>query len=129
MRRKVCRVWPPRPGRLAAGGAALALAAASTVLVDTGSPVAAGKALIAGAVAAATLGLAVTLPGITVRGLAIGGFFAGAGILTWTATTRPLVIWGVLAVEGIVCAVWAWPWLRNLRALPRLGTAWLGLAY
>src|SRR5256885_8877220 len=58
VRRKVCRVWPPRPGRLAAGGAALALAAASTVLVDTGSPVAAGKALVAGAVAAATPGLA-----------------------------------------------------------------------
>src|SRR2546423_3008486 len=81
VRRKVCRVWPPRPGRLAAGGAALALAAASTVLVDTGSPVAAGKALIAGAVAAATLGLAVTLPRITARGPGIGGLLPRAGIL------------------------------------------------
>jgi hypothetical protein len=110
-------------------GALVAVAAAITVLVATGSPVAAGRALTAGAVAAATIGLALSLPGITLRGLAIGGFFAGAGILTWTATTRPLVIWGVLAVEGIVCAVWAWPWLRNLRALPRLGSGWLGLAY
>jgi hypothetical protein len=103
----------------------VAVAAALVVLVATGSPV---KAL-AVVVAAATIGLALSLPGITWRGLAIGAFFAGAGILTWTATTHPIVIWSVLAVGGIACAVWARPWLRNLKALPRLGTAWLGLAY
>jgi hypothetical protein len=107
----------------------VAVAVALIVLVATGSPVAAAKALPAAAIAAATIGLALSLPGITGRGLAIGGLFAGAGILTWTATTHPIVIWSVLAVGGIVCAVWAWPWLRSLPALPRLGTAWLGLAY
>ena len=29
----------------------------------------------------------------------------------------------------VVFAVWSRPWLRNLRALPRLGGAWLGLSY
>jgi hypothetical protein len=42
------------------------------------------------------------------------------------------LVWIVLAFEGFVFAAWTWPWLRSLRdagRLPRLGTAWLGLAY
>jgi O-Antigen ligase len=85
--------------------------------------------VLAVAVAVGVAALGLSLPGITVRGAAIGGFFALAGILTWTATTRPVVIWAVLAVSGVVYAVWARPWRTNLRALPRLGGAWLGLAY
>src|SRR5438270_514704 len=73
-RRKVSRVWPPRPGRLAVAGAAVAVAVALVVLVATGSPVAAARALPAAAIAAATIGLALSLPGITGRGLAIGAF-------------------------------------------------------
>jgi hypothetical protein len=84
-----------------------------------------GAALIALAVAA----LALSLPGITLRGGVIGGLFVLAGILTWTSTDRPGIIWAVLAVEVIVFAVWAWPWLAGSRSLPRLGAAWLGLAY
>jgi len=42
---------------------------------------------------------------------------------------RPIVIWAVLGVEGVAFAIWSWPWLRHVRALPKLGTAWLGLAY
>ncbi|MEU7865203.1 hypothetical protein [Dactylosporangium sp. NPDC049140] len=86
-------------------------------------------AFAAGLIALAVAGLALSLPGITVPGLTLGGLFVVAGILTWTATKRPGIIWAVLAVEVVVFAVWAWPWLRSLRSLPRLGTAWLGLAY
>jgi hypothetical protein len=50
-------------------------------------------------------------------------------MLTWTVTDRPILVWLVLAAEGVVCAGWAWPWRAGLRALPRLGSAWLGLAY
>ncbi|WP_433055285.1 hypothetical protein [Dactylosporangium sp. CS-033363] len=86
-------------------------------------------AFAAGLIAMAVVGIAVSLPGITLQGLVLGGLFVLAGILTWTATERPGIIWAVLAVEVVVFAVWAWPWLRSLRSLPRLGAAWLGLAY
>ena len=79
--------------------------------------------------ALAVVAYGVTLPGITLRGAMLGGLFVAAGMFTWTFTDRPIVIWAVLAVEGVAFAVWGWPWLRNLRALPRLGAAWLGLAY
>jgi len=109
--------------------ALVAVGAAVVGYAQTGSPTEALKALVAGAIAAGTAWLGLSLPGITLRGAVIGGCFTLAGILTWTATTHPLVIWAVLLVEGVVCLVWAWPYLRNLRALPRLGTSWLGLAY
>jgi hypothetical protein len=89
----------------------------------------AAAAFGAGLIAMAVVGIALTLPGVTVHGLTLGGLFVLAGILTWTATSRPGIIWAVLAVEVVVFAVWAWPWLTSLRSLPRLGTAWLGLAY
>ncbi|MGI5246794.1 O-antigen ligase family protein [Dactylosporangium sp. CA-139066] len=87
------------------------------------------EAFAAGLIAMAVVGLALSLPGITLQGLVCGGLFVLAGILTWTATHRPGIIWAVLAVEVVVFAVWAWPWLRAARSLPRLGAAWLGLAY
>jgi hypothetical protein len=65
----------------------------------------------------------------TWRGLVAGGFFVTAGILSWTFTDRPLVVWAVLLVEGVIFVVWAWPWLANLRASLRLGTSWLGVSY
>ncbi|MER7273382.1 hypothetical protein ABT369_02890 [Dactylosporangium sp. NPDC000244] len=86
-------------------------------------------AFAAGLIAMAVAGIALSLPGITLQGLVLGGLFVLAGILTWTATKRPGIIWAVLAVEVVVFAVWAWPWLRSLKSLSRLGTAWLGLAY
>ncbi len=77
----------------------------------------------------AVAGFAVTLPGITLRGLVLGGLFAVAGALTWTATDRPIAIWLVLGVLGVVGLVWGRPWWQGLTALPGLGTAWTGLAY
>jgi hypothetical protein len=110
-------------------GGAVAVAAAGLEYWSTASAGAAVKTLVAAAIAVAVLGLAASLPGITLRGAVIGGSFVAAGIFTWTFTDRPAVIWAVLLIEGVVFAMWSWPWLARLRAVPRLGTAWLGLAY
>jgi hypothetical protein len=115
---------------LAAGiGVAVALVAAVVEYARTDSAGEAAKAFPAALVAVAVVGLVVTLPGITVRGAVIGGCFVVAGIFTWTYTDRPLVIWGVLGVAGVIFAVWGRPWLANARLLPGLGGAWIGLAY
>ena len=114
---------------LAAVVAAVAVGAAAVEYSRTASLGEAAEALLAALFAVTVAALAVSLPGVTLRGAAVGGFFVTAGIFTWTFTNRPLVIWAVLAVEGAVFAVWAWPWLGHLRTLPRLGSAWLGLAY
>ncbi|NJC68921.1 hypothetical protein HC031_04150 [Planosporangium thailandense] len=117
--------------RVAIGaGAVVALATGLVELVSSHSLRYAFGALIAGALAAAIVWFVSTLPGLTLRGLVTGGFFVLAGMASWTYTdTGKGLIWGVLAAEGIVFAWWSWPWLRDLPPLPRLGTAWLGLAY
>ncbi|MEV6928125.1 hypothetical protein AB0M46_27000 [Dactylosporangium sp. NPDC051485] len=107
----------------------VALAAGIWEYTRTDSLGQSAAAFAAGLIAMAVAGIALSLPGITLPGLVLGGLFVLAGILTWTATKRPGIIWAVLAVEVVVFAVWAWPWLRSLRSLSRLGTAWLGLAY
>ncbi|HKS98113.1 MAG TPA: O-antigen ligase family protein [Rugosimonospora sp.] len=120
----------PHPRRWAVGiGAAVAVLAGVLDLVSTGNAGEAVKALVAGAIAVSVLGLAVSLPGVTPRGAVIGGLFVAAGIFTWTFTDRPAVIWAVLGVQGVLFAIWGRPWLARLRDLPRLGGAWLGLAY
>lgn len=86
-------------------------------------------ALTAGGLAVLVAALALTLPGIHPRGLFVGGGFVLAGIASWTYMERPLVVWAVLAVEGVVFLLWAWPWLAGIRMSPRLGSAWLGVAY
>jgi hypothetical protein len=86
-------------------------------------------AVLAGAIGVAVIAFALSLPGITLRGAVVGGFFVTAGILTWTSTDRPLVIWAVLGAGGVLFAVWSWPWLPHVRGVLRLGTAWLGIAY
>jgi hypothetical protein len=110
-------------------GAAVVLAATVADYAGTGSPAATVRTFVAAAIAVAVLGLAVSLPGITVRGAVLGGSFVAAGIFTWTFTNRPAVIWAALLLQGVLFAGWSWPWLARLRTLPRLGTAWLGLAY
>ena len=113
-----------------AAGAAVAVAAAIVAYAHGHGPGGAAKALLAAAIAVAIAAFATTLPGITLRGTVIGGLFVLAGFSTWTFTdSGKLVIWGILAVAGVILAVWAWPWFARLPALPRLGTAWLGLAY
>ncbi|GAA5185824.1 hypothetical protein GCM10023322_30750 [Rugosimonospora acidiphila] len=85
------------------------------------------RAFLAAALGIGLIGLALSLPGATVPGFVVGLFYVGAGIVSWTyngATT-----WALLGVEGILFAIWTFPWLRDLARLPRLGTAWLGLAY
>jgi hypothetical protein len=112
-----------------AAGAVVAVAAAVVAYSDQHSLAGAAKALLAAVLAVAVAAFATTLPGVTIRGTVIGGLFVVAGFLTWTYTSRPLVIWAVLGLAGVVLAIWSWPWLAHLPALPRLGTAWLGLAY
>lgn len=120
----------PRHAWTAVLAAAAAVTAGAVRLAESGAPDAAVRAALAGLLAAGVIALAVSLlPGAEWRGLVIGGCFAGAGLLSWTFTDRPVVIWGLLLVEGVVFAVWSWPWLTHLGAAARLGTAWLGVAY
>jgi hypothetical protein len=114
---------------VAVSGAVVALAAGVIEFAHTHQVSQALPAALAGLIATGVAVLAVTLPGLGVRGVVTGGFFVGAGMLSWTFIDAGRVVWATLAVEGIVFAVWSWPWLRDLPRLPRLGMAWLGLAY
>ncbi|GAA5189302.1 hypothetical protein GCM10023322_41890 [Rugosimonospora acidiphila] len=87
------------------------------------------RAFLAALIGVAMIGLALSLRGLTLPGFLLGGLFIGAGILSWTYTDMGWVVWLLLAVEGILFAIWTIPWLRDLARLPRLGSAWIGLAY
>jgi hypothetical protein len=113
----------------AAAAAVAAIAAGATEYAATGSATETLEAAAVAAVAVGVAALALGLPGVGWRGAVTGGFFVFAGMLSWTYMDSPLVVWALLAVEGLVFAALSWPWLRHLRTLPRLGTAWLGLAY
>ena len=106
-----------------------ALVAVPVEYATTDQPLEALEALVAVALAGALACLVVSLPGVTARGLAFGGFFVGAGILSWSYSERPLVVWALLIVEGLLFAYWSAPWLRHLRPATGLGSAWLGEAY
>ncbi len=117
---------------ITAGAALAAILAVLAAVVEhgrTGSLGESAEAFAAAVIALGVAGLALSLRGSTLRGVVLGGLFTLAGILTWTSTQRPIVIWAVLFVEVVVFAVWSRPWLRNLRELPGLGGAWLGLSY
>jgi hypothetical protein len=128
-----------RRGPIVVAVALVAMVAAVLSYVQGGgSPFETLLASVAGGLAASVGLLALSLPGLSWRGLALGGFFVGAGIASWTYMQRPLVVWAMLGVEGLVFAAMAVPWLlRSWRSLPsavvgpvgRLGSAWLGLAY
>src|SRR5690348_8956308 len=110
----------------------VALAAGGVELGLSHHAGAAAWAVLAGLIAAAVAALAVSLvalPGVDWRGVVFGGLFVGAGILSWTYTDKPIIVWGVLLVEGLLFVVWSRPWLGNLRTGVRMGTAWLGTAY
>jgi hypothetical protein len=87
------------------------------------------RAFVAAGFGVGLVGLALTLRGVNLPGFLIGGLFVTAGMLSWAYTETPLVVWGLLLAEGALFLVWTFPWLRNLAGLPRLGAAWLGLAY
>jgi hypothetical protein len=86
-------------------------------------------AFLAAGCGLAMVGLALSLPGVSRRGFTIGVLVVLAGIMSWTWTDHPFVVWTVLGLGGAVCAMWSFPWLPALRGLARMGTAWLGLAY
>ncbi|MGH3715334.1 MAG: hypothetical protein ACRDT4_18005 [Micromonosporaceae bacterium] len=120
----------PRQTWTALFAAAVALLAAGVRFAESGDYGATVRAALAGLLAAGVMLLATSLlPDADWRGLVVGGFFVGAGLLSWTFTDQPLVVWGLLLVEGLVFAVWSWPWLKDLGSAARLGTAWLGVAY
>ncbi|MBT8225738.1 MAG: hypothetical protein HKP61_09425 [Dactylosporangium sp.] len=106
-----------------------ALGAALVEYATTRQVAEAAEAVVAVLLGGGVAGLAVSLPGITLGGLALGGFFVTAGVLSWSYSERPVVVWSLLLVEGVVFAVWSRPWLRYLRPSVRLGTAWLGVSY
>ncbi len=97
------------------------------------------RAFLAALLACGLVALAASLRGVTLAGFLAGGFFIAAGITSWTFIgSASRLVWVVLAVEGAVFLAWTWPWRRTVppvgtlplvRTLPRLGTAWLGLAY
>jgi hypothetical protein len=87
------------------------------------------RAFLAAALAVGLAGLALSLRGVTLPGFLLGAVFIVAGMLSWAYTGTPLVVWVVLGLEGVLFAVWTFPWVRDLVRLPRLGAAWLGLAY
>jgi hypothetical protein len=116
----------------AAVGVAVALAAAGIEYARADSALEAAEALAAGVLAVAVAVLALTLPGLQPAGLAVGGMFVVAGLFTWTHADRPIVIWAVLACGGVLSVglvAVRRRWSADLRALPRLGAAWLGLSY
>ncbi len=125
--------WTPRHRRFALAGLILAGAAALLEGIQRGNlgsnGAEASRAFVAVLIAVAMIGLALSLRGVTVPGFLLGGFFIGAGILSWTYTDMGWVVWLLLAVEGVVFAVWTVPWLRDLARLPKMGSAWIGLAY
>lgn len=122
------RRWTDRHTRFVAAGAAVVLVAWIVEAFQT-YPASGLRAAFGAAVAVAIVGFVLTLRGITRSGLLVGGFVVFAGIMSWTWTDTPAVPWAVFAVEGVVLAVWTFPWFRDGLRVPRLGTAWLGIAY
>ena len=114
----------------AAAVIAVGLGAAAVELVIDDSFADAALAFVAGLIAASVAVLGISLlPRADWRGLVFGGFFVGAGILSWSYTERPLVVWSLLLAEGLLFMLWSRPWLANLRTSTRMGTAWLGVSY
>lgn len=114
---------------VAAGVVVVALGAAATEIAVGDGFGSALKAFAAGALAALVAVLASTLPGVTWRGVLLGGFFIGSGLAAWVFMDEPLVIWALLGVQGAFCLVWGWPYLSTLRDGVKLGSTWLGVSY
>ncbi len=124
--------WTGRHRWFGCAGLVVAIACGLIEAIQQGAqtgPTEGLRAFLAAAFGVGLMGLALSLRGLTVPGFLIGGLFVTAGILSWAYTDTPTVVWILLGLEGLLYAVWTFPWLRDLARLPRLGTAWLGLAY
>jgi hypothetical protein len=107
----------------------VAVAAGGWERASSGTAGSVAWAALAGLIAACVAAVAISLPGVDWRGVVFGGLFVGAGVLSWTYTDRPLIVWSVLLVEGLLFLWWSRPWPAGLRSGVRMGTAWLGTSY
>jgi hypothetical protein len=100
------------------------------VAARTGDSVLAGAVEFACAIVlAVTVAiLAVTLPGAAPQGAVIGVLAVIAAMMAWRHPGNPEYTWAVLGVEVVVLARLAYPFVRDLAALPRLGSAWVGIS-
>jgi hypothetical protein len=126
------RRWTDRH-RLAVGAAFLVALVAGLVQAvqhdPTSSAVNALRAFAIAGFGAGMVLLALSLRGLTLPGFIVGALFAAGGIVSWAYQDSPGIVWVLLLAEGVLFLIWTFPWLRNLSGLPRLGTAWMGLAY
>jgi hypothetical protein len=126
------RSWTTRHRYFLLGGVAVAIIAGLVESAQAGALTGGAeglRAFLAAAFAVGLAGLALSLRGVTLPGLVLGGVFIVAGMLSWAYTDTPILVWALLGLEGALFAVWTFPWLRHLAHLPKLGAAWLSLAY
>lgn len=120
--------WTERHTRFLTAGAVLVVLAWMVEAAQSGSANGT-RAAIGAIVAVAVAGVALSLRGVTWSGLAVGGFVVFCGMMSWTWTNTRAVTWSVYAVGALLLLAWTFPWFRDAIALPRLGSAWIGLAY
>jgi hypothetical protein len=120
--------WTGRHTRFCLAGAVLVLAAWLIEVLQTTSS-SGLRAGLGAAVAIAIAGFALSLRGATLPPVLLGGFVIFCGMMSWTWTNTRAVTWTVYGIGGLLILLWTVPWFRDLIRLPRLGSAWLGLAY
>ncbi len=125
---------PAAPGRLLRVGVPVAVVAALAggafdalhgSVAGFGTGVTTTLALL---VAGGMVLLALSLPGFAAEGVVVGLLSLAAAVMAWSHTNQPGYTFAVLGVQVVVFAAWTFPWLRSLPLLPRLGSAWLGIA-
>jgi hypothetical protein len=77
--------------------------------------------------AAGVAALALSLRGRSPEGLLVGIGLPVAAMMAWTHLDKPILIWTVEAVLGLVLVVWTWKWWAEWRELPRMGSFWLAV--
>ena len=87
---------------------------------NTSAGIGAGMAIL---VAAAVLYLAWAIPGRTPEGLFLGGGITVSSMVAWTYPKW--VVWTMLGMILVGCAVWTYPWWRDWKAPLKLATFWL----
>lgn len=118
--------WGPRHNRfvLLASGVVLVAWMVEVLQADVASSANGVRAAVGAAVGMALVGLALSLRGVTVPGLALGGFVVFCGLIS---AYQPPVLWTVYALGAVALALWTFPWFRDALVFPRLGTFYLGV--